>query len=56
MKAKHSPVLSSGLQPQDSESVGDDHLLLPVVGRGHTLEELQSLKGSGSSGGLVGNL
>lgn len=49
-------VLSPGLESEDSESVGDDHLLLSVVGRGHTLEELESLKGGSTSGGLVRNL
>lgn len=33
-------VLSAGLQSQDSESGGDDHLLLSVVWGRHTLVEL----------------
>lgn len=53
---QNSPVLASGLEAEDAEGVGDDHLLLAVVGRGHTLEELQALKGSGTTGGLVGDL
>ena len=44
--------LSSRLQSENSEGGGDDHLLLSVVRRGHTLEELESLKGGGSSGSL----
>lgn len=55
IRQKHPPVLSSGLQSEDSEGLGNDHLLLPVVRRGHTLVELESLKGGGSSGSLVGN-
>lgn len=50
-----SAVLAAGLQTQDTESLGDDHLLLLVVGRGNTLEDLETLKGSGTAGGLVGN-
>jgi hypothetical protein len=48
--------LSSGLQSQDSESGGDDHLLELVLSGGDTLEELESGQGSGTSGRLVGNL
>lgn len=49
-------VLSSGLQSQDSESSGDDHLLGLVLGGGNTLEELESGQGGGTSRALVGNL
>lgn len=48
--------LSSGLQSQDSESGGDNHLLGLVLGRGDTLEELKSGQGGGTSRALVGNL
>lgn len=48
--------LSSGLQSQDSEGGGNDHLLELVLGRGNTLEELESGQGGGTSGALVGNL
>jgi hypothetical protein len=48
--------LSSGLQSQDSESSGDDHLLELVLGGGNTLEELESGQGGGTSRALVGNL
>lgn len=49
-------VLSSGLESENSEGLGDDHLLLPVVGRGHALVQLESLERSLSSGRLVGSL
>jgi hypothetical protein len=48
-------VLAAGLQPQDAEGLGDNHLLLGVVGRGDALEDLEALKGGGTAGGLVGN-
>jgi hypothetical protein len=48
-------VLAAGLQAQDTQSLGNDHLLLEVVGRGDTLEDLKSLEGGGTAGGLVGN-
>lgn len=44
--------LASGLEAEDTEGGGDNKLLLAVVRRGHTLEELETLKGSGSTGGL----
>ena len=44
--------LSSGLQSKNTEGGRDDHLLLAVIGRGHTLEELESLESGGSTGGL----
>lgn len=50
-----SAVLAAGLQPQDAESLGNHHLLDLVVGRGDTLEDLEALKGGGTTGGLVGN-
>lgn len=48
-------VLAAGLQTQHTQSLGDDHLLLVVVGRGDTLEDLEALESSGTAGGLVGN-
>lgn len=45
--------LASGLEAEDTEGGGNDELLLAVVRRGHTLEELQALKGGGSTGGLI---
>ena len=50
-----SAVLAAGLQPQDTQSLGNDHLLLLVVGGRDTLEDLEALKGSGTAGGLVGD-
>lgn len=48
-------VLAPGLQPQDAESLGNDHLLDLVVGGRDTLEDLEALKGGGATGGLVRN-
>ena len=48
-------VLAAGLKTEDTQSLGDDHLLLLVVGRGDTLEDLEALHGSGTTGGLVGD-
>lgn len=48
-------VLAAGLQSKDTQSLGNDHLLLLVVGRGDTLEDLKALKGGGSAGSLVGH-
>lgn len=50
-----SAVLAAGLQPQNAESLGNHHLLDLVVGRGDTLEDLEALKGGGTTGGLVGD-
>lgn len=47
--------LAAGLKTEDTESGGDDHELLAVVGRGDTLVDLQSLESGGTTGGLVGN-
>jgi hypothetical protein len=44
---------SARLQSQHTQGLGNDHLLLTVVRRRHALEEFQSLKSSGTSGGLV---
>jgi len=48
-------VLAAGLQSQDTEGLGDHHLLLLVVRGRDTLEDLEALKGSGATGGLVGD-
>lgn len=48
-------VLAAGLQTQDTQSLGNNHLLLLVVGRGDTLEDLQALESSGTAGSLVGD-
>lgn len=47
-------VLATGLQAQDAERRGDDNLLLAVVRGRDTLEDLEALKGSGTTGGLSG--
>merc|ERR1719206_18692 len=44
----------SVLQPQNLKSRGDDHQLLLVIGRGHTLEGLQPLQSVLATLGLVG--
>jgi len=46
-------VSPAGLQPEDLEGRGDDHLLLFVIRRGDSLECLQALQGVLSSLGLV---
>lgn len=48
-------VLATGLQSQDTESLGNNHLLLLVVGGRDTLEDLEALQSSGTAGGLVRN-
>lgn len=48
-------VLAAGLQSQDTEGLGNDHLLLLVVGGRDTLEDLESFESGGTAGGLVGN-
>jgi hypothetical protein len=50
-----SAVLASGLEPQDTEGLGNNDALLLVVGRGNTLEGLEALHGGGTAGSLVGN-
>ena len=47
-------VLSEVLESDDLEGVGDNVLLLDVVGAGHSLEDLQLAEGGGSSGGESG--
>lgn len=48
-------VLAAGLEAEDSEGLGNDHLLLLVVGRGDTLENLEALESGGTTRGLVGD-
>jgi len=48
-------VLPAGLESENSESGGDDHLLDLVLSRGDTLKERESGQGGGTSGRLVGN-
>ena len=43
------------LQPQNLEGGGDNHPLLFVIGRGNSLEGLQTLHGDLSTGSLVGD-
>lgn len=46
-------VLAAGLESENTESLGDDHLLLLVVGRGNTLKDLEALESGGTTGSLV---
>lgn len=48
-------VLAAGLETEDTQGLGNDHLLLLVVGRGDTLEDLEALQGGGTTGSLVGD-
>ena len=48
-------VLATRLQSQDTEGLGNNHLLLLVVRGRDTLEDLEALKGGGTAGGLVGD-
>lgn len=48
-------VLAARLESEDSESLGNDHLLLLVVGRGNTLEDLEALESGGTTSSLVGH-
>lgn len=47
--------LAAGLQAQDTQGLGNDHLLLLVIRGRHTLENLEALQSRGTTGGLVGN-
>lgn len=46
-------VLATRLEAQNSKSLGHDHSLLAIEGRGDTLKESQSLDGSSTPGGFV---
>ena len=48
-----SAVLAAGLQPQDTEGLGNDDALLLVVGGRDTLEGLKTLHGGSTAGSLV---
>jgi hypothetical protein len=48
-------VLATGLESEDAERLGDDHLLLLVVRGRDTLEDLKPLESGGTAGGLVGD-
>ena len=48
-------VLSSGLQSQDPQSLGNNNSLDLVIWWWDTLEDLKSLESSGTTGSLVGN-
>ena len=51
----NSAELAAGLQTEDTESLGNNDLLLLVVGGRDTLEDLKSLQRGGTSSSLVGN-
>lgn len=48
-------VLAAGAEAQDTQGLGNDDTLLPVVGGRDTLEHLQALHGGGTAGSLVGD-
>lgn len=48
-----SAVLAAGLQPQDTEGLGNDDALLLVVGGRDTLEGLETLHSGVTAGSLV---
>lgn len=48
-------VGAAGLEAEHAEGSGAHHPLHLVVGRGHTLEDLQATKGLSTAGGLVSN-
>lgn len=54
-KTADGAVLAAGLQSQDTEGLGNHHLFLLVVRGRDTLENLEALKGGGTTGGLVGD-
>ena len=51
----NSAELAAGLQTEDTESLGNNDLLLLVIGGRNTLEDLESLESGGASGSLVGD-
>lgn len=48
-------VLAAGLQAENAEGLGNDHLLLLVVRGGDTLKDLEALESGGTTGSLVGD-
>jgi hypothetical protein len=48
-------VLATGLEAEHTESLGNNNTLLLVVWGRDTLKDLESLQGSGTTGGLVRN-
>lgn len=50
-----SAVFAARLQSQNTEGLWHNHALRPVVGRGDTLEELETFKSSRATGSLVGD-
>lgn len=46
-------VLATGLESEDTEGLGDHHLLLLVIRGRDTLEDLEPLESGGATGGLV---
>jgi hypothetical protein len=48
-------VLAAGLEAENTQSLGNDDTLLLVVWGRNTLEDLESLHSSSTTGGLVGN-
>lgn len=50
-----SAVLATRLESQDTKGGGNDHTLLTVVWWRNTLEKLEALESSGTTGGLVGD-
>jgi hypothetical protein len=51
----NSAVLAAGLEAENTESLGNDHLLLLVVRGRDTLEDLKALESGGTTGSLVGD-
>ena len=54
-QAANGAVLAAGLQSQDPQGLGNNHPLLPVVGRGNTLKQLEAFQSSCSASSLVGD-
>ncbi len=51
----HCAVFTARLQSENSQGLRDNHALLPVVGRGNALEELEALKSCRTASRLVRN-
>jgi len=51
----NSAVLAAGLQSENSKGLRNNDSLLLIIRRRNTFKDLQSLHGSGTTGGLVGN-